>query len=161
MKNASLFSVDESNFNLAPPSSPPPMIVVEEEEEEGEEDVYDDYDGVVLFIDFGDDDEGGVYYNESPEDVVDDDSDDVRLIVGLKVMNIEEGSCWFWVVSVQCVWKTLVWGGMLSYYAHIFFIKTAFFHGYGWMIFVHSVAIRWLSLLDSLFVEFNFISNLS
>ena len=93
MKNASLFSVDESNFNLAPPSSPPPMIVVEEEEEEGEEDVYDDYDGVVLFIDFGDDNEGGVYYNESPEDVVDDDSGDVRLIVGLKVMNIEEGSC--------------------------------------------------------------------
>ena len=91
MKNTSLFSVNESNFNLAPPSSPPPIIFVEEEEEE-EENVYDDYDGAVLFIDYGDDDEGGVYYNESPKDVVDDDSDDVRLIVGLKVMNIEEGS---------------------------------------------------------------------
>ena len=91
MKNASLFSVDESNFNLAPPSSPPPMIVVEEEEEEGEEDVYDDYDGAILFIDYGDHDEGG-YYNESLEDVVADDSDDVRLIAGLKVVNIEKGS---------------------------------------------------------------------
>ena len=77
MKNTSLFSVDESNFNLAPPNSPLPMIFVEEEEEE---DVYDDYDGAVLFIDYGDDDEGGVYYNESPEDVVDYDSDDVRLL---------------------------------------------------------------------------------
>ena len=78
MKNTSLFLVDESNFNLAPPSSPPPMIFVEEEEEEEE--------------DYGDDDEGGVYYHESPEDVVDDDSDDVRLIAGLKAVNIEKGS---------------------------------------------------------------------
>ncbi|XP_050271963.1 E3 ubiquitin-protein ligase BIG BROTHER-like [Quercus robur] len=73
------------------------MIVVEkkeeeEEEEEEEEDACDDYDGAVLFIDYGDDDEGGIYYNESPEDAVDDDSDDERLIVGLKVVNIEEGS---------------------------------------------------------------------
>ena len=89
MKNTSLFLVNESNLNLAPPSSPLPMIFVEEEEEE---DVYDDYDGAVLFIDYGDDDEGGVYYNESPEDVVDDDSDDVRLIAGLKAVNIEKGS---------------------------------------------------------------------
>ena len=93
MKNTSLFSVDESNFNLAPPSSPPPIIFVEEEdeEEEEEEDVYDDYDGAILFIDYGDHDEGG-YYNESLEDVVADDSDDVRLIAGLKVVNIEKGS---------------------------------------------------------------------
>ena len=76
--NTSLFPVNESNINLAPPSSPPPMIFVEEE------DVYDDYDGAVLFINYGDDDEVGVYYNESPRDVV-------RLIVGLKVVNIEEG----------------------------------------------------------------------
>ncbi|KAF3954535.1 hypothetical protein CMV_020133 [Castanea mollissima] len=73
------------------------MIVVEkeevvEEEEKEEEDACDDYDGAVLFIDYGDNDEGGIYYNESPEDAVDDDSDDKRLIVGLKVVNIEEGS---------------------------------------------------------------------
>ncbi|KAK9982995.1 hypothetical protein SO802_032520 [Lithocarpus litseifolius] len=46
------FSIDESNFNLAPPSSPPPMIFMEEEEEEDEEDVYDNYDGAILFIDY-------------------------------------------------------------------------------------------------------------
>ena len=91
MKNPSLFSVDDSKFNLAPSSSPPPIIFMEEEEEE-EEDVYDNYDGAVLFIDYGDDDEGGVYYNESLEDVVDYDSDDVRLIASLKVVNIEKGS---------------------------------------------------------------------
>ena len=91
MKNTSLFSVDESNFNLASPSSPPPMIFLEEEEEE-EDNVYDDYDGAVLFIEYGDDDDGGVYYNQSPKDVVDDYSSDVRLIVGLQVMSIEEGS---------------------------------------------------------------------
>ncbi|KAL0000189.1 hypothetical protein SO802_019791 [Lithocarpus litseifolius] len=83
MKNTSLFSVDESNFNLAPRSSPLPMIVMEEEKEE--EDVYDDYDGAILFIDYGHDDESGIYYNESFEDVVDDDFDDsctVRLREG-------------------------------------------------------------------------------
>ena len=86
--------VGGGNFNLAPPL----MIAMEEQEQEDYDDgvyyyesefVDDEYDGGVnvFHIDYGDDDEGAVYYMESLHVY-----DGERLIVGLKVVNIEEGA---------------------------------------------------------------------